>query len=190
MTYARLLPALLFLLVSPALAAGGNWHSVNGSSSIRWIADWQGNAVKGGFDKFTITARGFDPTHPAGAELSMKLDTASITAASPDVTQALHGAEWFDVNKHPQADYTGKIVQDKGHLEAHGDLQLKGQRKALDFPLSIKRQGGHEVLSGQFEMQRNDFGIGSGQWNSGKTIAFTVKVKFSITLAKGDAGQP
>jgi len=190
MTYARLLPALLFLLASPALAGAGNWHSVDGSSSIRWIADWQGNAVKGGFEKFTVTARGLDPAHPAGADLSMKLDTGSITAASPDITQALHGAEWFDTGKHPQAGYTGKIVQDKGHLEANGYLQLKGHRKALNFPLSLTHQGDHPILAGHFEMQRNDFGIGTGQWSNGKTIAFTVKVEFSITLTQDDAGQP
>ena len=189
MTNMRLLPALLCLLASPALANTGNWHSVDGSSSIGWVANWQGNAVKGSFKKFTVTARGLDPAHPSGASLSMKLDTGSITAASPDITQALHGADWFNISQYPHADFTGHIRQNKGRLEAEGQLQLKGHKKTLDFPLSVTQQGSHLILKGHFEMQRNDFGIGSGQWSSGKTIAFKVQVKYSITLAKDNAGQ-
>ena len=189
MLYKRLLPALLFLLASPALAGGNNWHSVDGSSSIQWIANWQGNPVKGGFGKFTVKACGLDSSTPAGASLSMALDTNSVKAASPDITQALHGAEWFDINQHPQAHYTGRITQKNGGLEAEGRLQLKGRERSLNFPLSIARQGGNLVLKGHFPLQRGDFGIGAGQWRSGKTIALKVEVKFSITLAKDHAGQ-
>lgn len=189
MTHTPLLPALLFLLASPALASGSNWHSVDGSSSIQWIANWQGNPVKGGFDKFAVEARGLDSANPAGAGLSMTLDTNSISAASPDITQALHGAEWFDINQHPQAGYTGRIDHENGDFEAKGELQLKGHTRKLDFPLTITRQGNNLVLKGQFTLQRSDFAIGSGQWSSGKTIALKVEVKFSITLTEDHAGQ-
>ncbi len=189
MSYKSLLPALLFLLAAPALASGSNWHSVNGSSSIRWIANWQGNPVKGGFEEFTVKASGLDPSGPAGAGLSMTLDTNSIKAASPDITQALHGAEWFNINQHPQARYTGHITQKNGGLEAEGRLQLKGHEKSLNFPLEITHQGNNLVLTGHFTLQRDDFGIGTGQWSSGKTIALKVEVKFSITLARDHAGQ-
>ncbi len=190
MTYIRLLPALLFLLASPALASGSNWHSIDGSSSIAWVANWQGNPVKGRFGKFTIKAGGLDPSKPVGADLSMTLDTNSVTSQSPDITQALQGAEWFDINKHPQARYTGQIAPKNGDLEVKGKLHLKGHEQTLNFPLTMAQQDGHIILKGHFTLQRNDFGIGSGQWSSGKTIALKVEVKFSITLTKDHAGQP
>ena len=190
MTYIRILPALLFLLASPALANGSDWHSVGGSSSIHWIANWQGNPVKGGFGKFMIKASSLDPSQPAGARLSMTLDTNSVTAQSPDITQALQGAEWFDIGKHPQAHYTGKITKHNGGLEAKGKLHLKGYEQTVDFPLTVTRKDNDLILKGHFTLQRNDFGIGSGQWSSGKTIAFKVEVKFSIILTKDHAGQP
>jgi len=189
MTYMRILPALLFLLASPALASGSDWHSIDGSSSIHWVANWQGNPVKGGFGKFTIKASNLEPSNPAGAKLSMTLDTNSITAQSPDVTQALHGAEWFDINKHPQARYTGQLTPKNGGLEAEGRLQLKGHEQTLNFPLTMTTQGASLILKGHFTLQRNDFDIGSGQWSSGKTIALKVEVKFSVTLTKDHAGQ-
>ena len=61
--------------------------------------------------------------------------------------------------------------------------------KPLNFPLTLKRQGGNLLLEGHFTMQRTDYGVGSGQWSNGKTIALKVKVEFSITLTKDHAGK-
>lgn len=179
--------ALLILAAAPALAAGTPWHSVAASSSITWVARWQGNAVNGGFSKFSIMANKLDPQKPAGARLHMTLDTRSITAGSPDITQALRGAEWFGVYKHSTASYEGDIVDSKGHPELVGKLRIKAHSKALRFPLTITPQGKNLLLKGHFTLQRNDFGIGTGQWSSGKTIAHTVKVKFSVVIAPGHA---
>ena len=178
----------LILAAAPAFAAGTPWHSVAASSSITWVASWQGNAVKGRFSKFSITASQLDPQKPAGAHLHMSLDTRSITAGSPDITQALRGVEWFAVDKHPTASYEGHIVEPNGKPELDGKLKIKNHSRPLRFPLTITPQGKNLLLKGQFTLQRNDFGIGTGQWSSGKTIAHTVTVKFSVVIAPGHAG--
>lgn len=188
MTPLRPLFLLLLVFAAPAPAAGTAWHSLAGASSIEWTAHWQGNPVKGSFGKFTIAANGLDAAQPGGAALSMDLDTRSVTASSPDVTQALLGAAWFAVAKHPTAHFKGNLVRRSGHLQAQGRLSLKGHERALSFPVRITSKGKNLLLEGQFTLQRSDFGIGTGQWSSGDTIAEQVEVRFSVLMAPGTAG--
>lgn len=186
MKYHRLLFLLLLAATMPALAATPpTWHSVAGSSTIDWTAHWQGNPVKGGFKQFTIRAQNLVPTHPAGATLSMQLDTTSITASSPDITNALRGAAWFAVKQHPQATFTGTVKHGTNGLKADGRLELKGHQQPLSFPLQVRRKGDGLLLEGHFDLRRTDFGIGAGQWRSGKVVARDVQVRFSVLMNSG-----
>lgn len=186
MTRLRILVPLM-LLAAPAFSASTAWHSVAGPSSIRWTASWQGTPVRGQFKDFTVTGH-LDAAHPAGGTLELIVDTASVSAASSDVTHALHGAQWFNVNDFPKARFQGTVEGDPGALTLKGTLTLRGHDEALAFPLALSR-GKHGLrLQGEFTLDRTAFGIGSGQWESGSMIATRVHVHFSIVLAPDGSG--
>lgn len=177
----------LLLLAAPALSAPAPWHSVAGSSSIQWTASWQGTPVKGRFKQFTVTGH-LDAAHPAGGTLKLVVDTASVSAASTDVTRALHSAQWFGVEHFPKARFQGTLHGDPGALTLKGTLTIKGRDKTLAFPLTLEHGKDGLRLQGDFTLDRTDFGIGSGQWKSGSMIATRVHVHFSVLLARDPAG--
>jgi len=177
----------LLLLTAPALAAPTPWHSIAASSSIDWTASWQGTPVKGRFKHFTVTGH-IDGAHPVGGTLKLVVETASISAASSDVTRALHGEEWFGVADFPQALFEGTLNGTPPEMSLQGDLRIKGHEKKLSLPLTVSRQNNELSLQGNFTLDRTDFGIGTGQWQSGSMIATEVHVHFSIMLAPGEAG--
>lgn len=177
----------LLLIAAPALSATTDWHLLAKDSSIHWTASWQGALVKGQFKHFTITGH-LDADRPAGGTLKLVVDTASISAESSDVTQALRGAQWFSVADFPQARFTGKLEGSPGSLTLQGTLHIKGHGKKLSLPLTLRHKKDQLQLEGNFTLDRNDFDIGSGQWRSGSMIAHKVRVDFSIRLAPGNSG--
>lgn len=181
----RVFGLLVFSLcfaAAPALAAPGVWHDVPAASHLTWIAKWMGTPVHGGFRQFRVSAR-IDPQHPAGGQVQVTVDTRSVYASSPTITQAIHGAEWFDSKAQPTARFQGKIERTAKGLILAGTLSLKGHSRAISFPLDLRRRGPDLVLQGQLTLVRSDFGIGTGQWRSGSMIALDVQVRFSVTLA-------
>ncbi|MGH8128834.1 MAG: YceI family protein [Gammaproteobacteria bacterium] len=187
MNQLRLLLPVILLASAPALSTTTSWHSIAAASSIQWTARWQGTPVKGQFKHFSVTGH-VDADHPAGGTLKLTVDTASVSAASPDVTRALHSAEWFGIADFPAAQFTGTLEGTPKSLTLQGTLQLKGHSKKLALPLTLTHDNGHLQLQGNFTLERNDFDIGSGQWRSGSMIATTVHVRFSIRLASGTSG--
>lgn len=183
----RLLLPIVLLVAAPVFSATTAWHSVAAASSIHWTARWQGTPVRGQFKHFTVTGH-VDTAHPAGGTLKLIVNTASVSAASSDVTRALHSAEWLGVADFPQARFTGTLQGAGQSLTLHGTLQLKNREKKLVLPLALKRDNGQLQLQGSFTLDRNDFGIGSGQWRSGSMIATAVHVNFSIRLAPDHPG--
>lgn len=178
---------LLVLLAAPAFGAPANWHSKADSSSIGWTARWQGTPVKGQFKRFTVTGR-LNASQPDGGTLKLIVDTASVSAASADVTRALKGAQWFAVGDFPKARFEGTLQGSGKSPTLQGTLRIKGHDRPLSFPLNLSKDGADLRLQGEFTLDRTDFAIGSGQWKSGSMIATEVHVHFSILLVPGHAG--
>lgn len=179
---------LCLLLAAPVAAAAAPqaWTSIPAQSRLGFTAHWRKTPVQGSFAKFEVTAR-IDPHDPAGGDLSVRIDTASVTTESADVTAAIRGAQWFDAGRYPEGEFDSSAIVAKagGAFEVRGTLKLKGHTRKIDFPLTISRKGGHLLLQGHLNLDRLDFGIGSGAWANGKTIATDVAVTFVVTLGRG-----
>ncbi len=179
-----LLASIALLVAPPASAAPIAWHTLPGTSRLGFTAYWQGTSVQGRFKQFDVSAN-LDPAHPAGGRLEVRIATAGIATQSADITRALHSADWFDVGKYPHADFTSSAIAATadGTLQVSGTLRLKGHAKTVSFPLRVKPAGTRLRLTGKFQLDRGDFGIGSGRWAGGEVIATRVAVTFSVLLA-------
>ncbi len=78
------------------------------------------------------------------------------------VRENMLNAEQLDVSNYPLMEFRAKkLVQtpDKSSLSISGSLTIKGQTRALSFPVSVRRDGQTLVIEGRVKFKQSDFGI-------------------------------
>lgn len=181
------LSLLLLAAAAPALGAATSWRDEPAYSRLTWTAHWRHTAVSGEFRRFSVVAK-LDPEAPAGGSFTVTIDTASAAAESPDISRAIRGTAWFDAAQYRRALFATSAIRTQagGDLEVTGTLSLKGHRKQLAFPLQIERKGDRLILSGDLELDRRDFAVGTGAWSRASPIAPEVAVAFRVTLVRSE----
>jgi len=137
----------------------------------------------------SVTVRlGFDGDSPAGGRLDVTIRIASADMASADINKAIAGPEWFDVARHPLAEFHATEIRrapagsPPGRFVARGTLALKGVTQPLEVPLAWTAAAGGATLDGEFSVKRSLFGIGTGEWAATSVIGADVSVKFHVQL--------
>ena len=67
---------------------------------------------------------------------------------------------------------------------ADGTLDLRGVKKPLSLPFSLKIDGDTATARGVTTLDRTVFGVGQGEWASTDQIAANVKVNFALTAKR------
>lgn len=180
-----LLAASLSLAALPAFAAP--WV-IDPASTLTFTGTQASEPFTGHFTQFTPVVE-FDPTKPEAAKISVTVDIASAHIDDKDKQDSLPTADWFDTAKFPTATFTSTSVtslsSQQGAYGAEGNLTLHGVTKPVILKFIFKEEGGKATVDGTAKLQRNDFGIGSGQWTSDEWIAYPVDVKFHLITTKG-----
>ena len=116
--------------------------------------------------------------------MELWLDPASVDSGLPEIDVALKDKDFFAVDLYPRAAYTSQSVEARGNLQlAHGMLQMKGNRRNLDVPFSLQRDGSSFIVSGTLTFNRLDYGIGTGEWSNTSWLSGEVKVDFRVRLS-------
>ena len=111
------------------------------------------------------------------------LDPASVDAGLPEIDAALKRGDFFAVERYPRVTYASRSIASGDQAQiAHGVLKLKGKSRALDVPLSLRREDGHVVVSGVLTLNRLEYDIGTGEWSNTKWLGGEVRVKFTVAL--------
>jgi polyisoprenoid-binding protein YceI len=176
----RYLCAFLWCAVAaPALAAP--WAIDYPASALTFTATQSGKAVEGGFSQFTATVE-LDPKAPEKGSIKAVVEMKSVKTTTSESTQALPQAAWFDAAKFPQATFESTHISKKedGSFEASGTLTIKGISQTVALPFTLTSEGDKTRAKGTVTLQRNQFGVGTGEWASNQWIAFPVEVKVSL----------
>ncbi|HMJ08929.1 MAG TPA: YceI family protein [Pyrinomonadaceae bacterium] len=118
---------------------------------------------EGGFNQFNGTIDLVN-NKPEESRVWVEIDAASVFTDTDGVTKHLQTGDFFDVGKFPKASFIStKIVQDTaGDPDTYtvtGDLELRGQKKAVTFPATIKVTPESVAVNAEFSINRKDFGI-------------------------------
>lgn len=117
---------------------------------------------EGSFGTFngTVSLVGSDATK---SQVTVEIDTASITADNPKLTGHLKSADFFDVEKFPKARFESTSIKaggDKGATHTvTGNLEIRGQKKSITFPATVKVESGKASVDAEFSINRKDFGL-------------------------------
>lgn len=162
------------------------------SSSIAFEVTQSGEAFAGKFDTFTATIV-FDPEHLETAKALVSIDIASINTGSADRDNQARGAEWFNSNQHPQAVFETESFTRTGANQyvAKGHLAIRGVKLPVELPFTLDiagdAQGKTAKMQAELTLNRLDFGIGQGQWQSAETMGNPVKITLRVEAWQNSA---
>lgn len=169
---------------SPQNVAGQKYRITSENSKIEFIGSKVTGSHNGSFQRFSgeIDYAGA----PERSRVSVTMETASLTADDPKLTEHLKTADFFDVAKFPQANFVSTEIKPGGQNATHtitGNLTLHGVTKAVTFPATISVTPDVANVDANFSINRKDFGINyAGAQDN--LIRDDVVLKLTIRAAK------
>ncbi|MBZ0223464.1 MAG: YceI family protein [Dokdonella sp.] len=135
----------------------------------------------------------FDAAAPTKAKVEVNIDVGSINTNVPALDDHLKKADFFDVEKYPQATFKSTKVEagaDAQHLKVTGDLSLHGVTKPVVLDVTINKVGPHPMSkkpSAGFDatttIKRSEWGIGAYVPNISDDIRLRITVESSVKAA-------
>ena len=159
--------------------------TVQKGASLGFTATWSENAIEGRFKTWTADIL-FSPEALDRSKLTVSIDVASVDTGDAQRDQSLPSGDFFDTAEHPKATFTATKFRKTGESKfvADGTLDLRGVKKPLSLPFTLKIDGDTATARGVTTLDRTTFGVGQGEWASTDEIAAKVKVSFSLTAKK------
>lgn len=123
----------------------------------------------------------FLPETPDKSSFNVTVSTSTIDTDNEMRDKSLVSDEYFDATKFPVI----KIVSTKiektnktasGYYFFTGSLTIKGITKTISFPFQAKKVAGGFLFTGDFEIDRTQFGVGE------KNLVLSDKVAVSLSV--------
>lgn len=169
----------------PAELADPVAWTVQKGASLTFAATWSDSAVDGRFNRWTADIL-FSPQALDRSKVTVSIDVASVATGDEQRDQSLPSGDFFDTAEHPKAIFTATKFRKTGpdKYVADGTLDLRGVKKPLSLPFTLKIDGDTATASGVTTLDRTTFGVGQGEWASTDQIAAKVKVSFRLTAKR------
>jgi len=161
------------------------WQIDMGASAIRFEATQSGEKFEGGFKNFGGKII-FDQSKLDEAYADIWIDITSIETGSADRDGQAKSADWFDTSKFPRAQFVADSFSKTGPNQylARGALTIRDQVVLVELPFTLQvresPEGQAALMEGVITLNRLDFGIGQGQWQSTETIGNEVKISITV----------
>ena len=175
------------------------WDIDNDASSLQFTATQYGSAFTGSFD-FDGEIY-FDPENLEESRVSIEVDISSFESGSSDRDKQALSGDWFNEKDFPRSVFVadsfsvvagGDADVDAGadanadaDYIAQGTLTVRGVSVDVALPFSLtfgENEDGERTarMTAEITLQRLDFKVGQGQWESTDAIANDVRI--SIVL--------
>lgn len=124
---------------------------------------------------------GWEPGDVSKASFDVSVKAASVNTDNNMRDGHLRGESYFDVEKYPKISFVSTSVKaQKDGFVATGKLTMKGTAKEISIPFTAVEKDGGWFFSGEFTINRKDFGVGgSSTISSSLTVMLKVLAKKS-----------
>ncbi|WP_195822517.1 cytochrome b/b6 domain-containing protein [Roseobacter sp. MH60115] len=162
-------------------AVESDWAVQDGTLQI--TVQQLGSDVTGSFADWTA-AISFDEsvTEGVAGSVDVTISIGSLTLGS--VTSQALGADFFNAEAFPTAQFTAEILRDADGYLADGTLTLKDQTMPVQLPFTLKLADGLATMQGGTTLDRRAYGIGDSQKDEA-SVGFNVEVRIDLTALKG-----
>ena len=159
------------------------YQPVDEKSSVKFkIKNFGFNNVTGSFKGLQGTVQ-FDPENLAGSRMDVTVDAKSVNTGINLRDNHLRKEEYFDVKKYPVIRFvSSKITPSSkaGTLFMFGKLTIKNVSQEISFPFTaVAREGGY-LFTGEFKINRINFGIGESS-----SVSDNLTVILNVFAGKG-----
>ena len=127
----------------------------------------------------------FFTTDMAACRFDVTVDASTVDTENGSRDHHLKGSEYFDVEKFPlisinstKIDKTNKT--ESGFYYFNGNLTMHGITKPLAFPFHVEKVNDTYLFTGNFEIDRLDFGVG----DKSAVLSNMVNVSLSVLAKK------
>ncbi|WP_299739291.1 cytochrome b/b6 domain-containing protein [uncultured Roseobacter sp.] len=154
-----------------------DWTVQDGELSI--TVQQLGSDVRGSFADWTA-AISFDETVTTGTagKVDVTISIGSLTLGS--VTSQALGADFFNAENFPTAQFTADIINTEAGYQADGTLTIKDKSMPVTLPFTLEVAEGIATMTGSTQLDRRNYAIGDNQKDEA-TLGFTVAVDVSLT---------
>ena len=155
------------------------------SSTLSFSATWTEDTIEGQFKRWTADIL-FSPDALDRSKLTVSIDMSSAATGDDQRDSSLPSDDFFATASHPKATFTASKFRKtgEGKFVADGTLDLRGVKKPVSLPFTLKIDGDTATARGVTTLDRTAFGVGQGEWASTDQIGGKVKVSFAITAKK------
>lgn len=117
----------------------------------------------------------FDEQHLNTSKFDVSIDVSGINTGNGLKNTHARGDKWFNAKKYPNITFTSSEITKSGTgYIAKGELQMHGVKKTISIPFTFSKN----VFTGNFEVNRNDFGIGE----PGGKVDDVIKLEVSVPV--------
>ena len=166
---------------SSEAAAVNNWIVDKTATKIAFSTTFSGEAINGGFSAYSATIA-FDPEQLDKSRVKVTIDLASVNSGDNDRDGTLKSASFFNIASTPKAVFeaTSFTKKDATHFVAKGKLTLHGKTQPVTLPFTLTIKNDVATMSGNVDLDRTAFGVGSGEWAATDSIPAKVSVAISL----------
>jgi polyisoprenoid-binding protein YceI len=168
---------LLICLILLAVPLGLSAQTIKPDNPISFSINNAGIQVKGTITDWEIEVE-FDARKPEKSSIRGTANVQSLETGIKLRDRHLQGRQYFDSQKYPLIYLNSKSIKSVGKNKFVGvfELQLKDIKKEVQIPFTLSDQQKGTVFSGEFVINRLDYGIGE------KSLVLSDSVKVNISF--------
>jgi polyisoprenoid-binding protein YceI len=187
----KLLSLVLFGIMSTAAVnyIATEWSIDKSHSNIDFEVRHFFTPVNGTFHDYNATVN-FDPANLEESMIDVEIMVNSIDTRNERRNGHLKTADFFNAEKYPKITFKSSKIESKGDNKfvAHGDLTIKDVTKKIEMPFTLlgvmdhPRGGKVAGITSEFVIDRNVYGVGTGDWVSDAVVGKEVTATLNLEL--------
>ncbi|AXJ00225.1 Polyisoprenoid-binding protein YceI [Cyclonatronum proteinivorum] len=168
-----------------------SWNIDQAHSNILFTVSHFFNKVPGTFNDFSGTIV-FNPSAPEMSEIDVQVNVASVNTNVERRDDHLRSGDFFGAEEFPMMHFRSTDVRhvDGQNFVAHGQLTIKDVTREVELPFEFLGVTDHLMregvmvagLHGELSLNRNDFGVGVGDWASTAVIGGDVNIQIMLQV--------
>lgn len=169
------------------------WEIDKNHSSVSFSVRHFFSNVIGAFDEFEGTLK-FDPEDLAGSSVEFAINVASVNTKNERRDNHLQSGDFFNAEEWPQMMFKSTSISKSGdQYVAKGAMTIRDVTKTVEIPINFlgqmehpRREGAYiGGFSSEFTINRNDYGVGTGNYAATATIGGEVEVTINLEVSRG-----